>query len=45
VDKASSLLRVENLTKRFGDLEVLKGVDMTLDRGHKTAIIGPSGWR
>ncbi len=43
VDKASSLLRVENLTKRFGDLEVLKGVDMTLDRGHKTAIIGPSG--
>lgn len=37
------LLQVEELHKSFGDLEVLKGVDMTLDRGHKTAIIGPSG--
>ncbi|MDH3377538.1 MAG: amino acid ABC transporter ATP-binding protein [Gammaproteobacteria bacterium] len=37
------LLRVEDLHKRFGDLEVLTGVNMTLDRGHKTAIIGPSG--
>jgi polar amino acid transport system ATP-binding protein len=37
------LLQVEELHKSFGELEVLKGVDMTLDRGHKTAIIGPSG--
>ena len=40
---SNPLLRVENLHKSFGALEVLKGVDMTLDRGHKTAIIGPSG--
>ncbi len=39
----NALLRVDNLHKRFGDLEVLKGVNMALDRGHKTAIIGPSG--
>jgi len=39
----NALLRVENLHKRFGTLEVLKGVNMALDRGHKTAIIGPSG--
>jgi polar amino acid transport system ATP-binding protein len=40
---AEPLLRVEKLYKSFGSLEVLKGVDTTLDRGHKTAIIGPSG--
>ena len=40
---AAPLLRVENLHKDFGSLQVLKGVDMTLERGHKTAIIGPSG--
>ncbi|MGA8261296.1 MAG: amino acid ABC transporter ATP-binding protein [Arenicellales bacterium] len=37
------LLRVEELYKSFGQLEVLAGVDMALERGHKTAIIGPSG--
>ena len=40
---SSPLLRVEALYKSFGALEVLKGVDMTLERGQKTAIIGPSG--
>ncbi len=40
---AAPLLRVENLHKSFGSLEVLKGVDATLERGHKTAVIGPSG--
>ena len=40
---AEPLLRVEKLYKSFGSLEVLKGVDTTLERGHKTAIIGPSG--
>ena len=37
------LLQVEGLHKRFGDLEVLTGIDMVLERGQKTAIIGPSG--
>jgi polar amino acid transport system ATP-binding protein len=37
------LLRVEGLHKSFGSLKVLMGVDMTLERGQKTAIIGPSG--
>lgn len=40
---AGSLLRVEDLYKSFGSLEVLKGVSTTLERGQKTAIIGPSG--
>lgn len=40
---SNPLLRVEDLHKSFGQLDVLKGVDMTLNRGQKTAIIGPSG--
>lgn len=40
---ADSLLRVEDLYKNFGSLEVLKGVSTTLERGQKTAVIGPSG--
>ena len=39
----TQLLQVEGLHKSFGGLDVLKGVDMALDRGQKTAIIGPSG--
>jgi polar amino acid transport system ATP-binding protein len=37
------LLRVEDLHKSFGSLEVLTGVSMTLEVGHKSAVIGPSG--
>ena len=40
---ADPLLRVDGLHKSFGQLEVLKGVDMQMRRGEKTAIIGPSG--
>ncbi len=37
------LMRVEGLHKSFGSLDVLKGVDMALERGRKIAIVGPSG--
>ncbi len=37
------LLEVRNLKKRFGNLEVLKGVNFTIDRGQTKVIIGPSG--
>ena len=37
------LLRVENLCKSFGKLEVLKGVDAEIYKGDVVAIIGPSG--
>tara|TARA_B110000014_G_C20027701_1_gene533537 strand:+ start:59 stop:829 length:771 start_codon:yes stop_codon:yes gene_type:complete len=39
----SPLLRLENIHKNFGDLEVLKGIDLTLEKGKKVAVIGPSG--
>ncbi len=37
------LLKVENLHKSFGSLDVLKGIDLELGRGEKIALIGPSG--
>ncbi len=36
-------LTVKNLRKRFGSNEVLKGVDLTLDKGQVLSIIGSSG--
>lgn len=37
------LLRVEDLHKRYGKEEVLKGVSFTLEKGETKVIIGPSG--
>lgn len=37
------LLRIEKLHKRFGKIEVLKGVDLTMKKGDVTSIIGSSG--
>jgi Cu-processing system ATP-binding protein len=37
------VIRIEKVQKRFGPLEVLKGVDLELDRGRVTAIVGPNG--
>jgi len=37
------ILRVEDLHKNFGDLEVLKGVSLSLSQGRKLSILGPSG--
>jgi polar amino acid transport system ATP-binding protein len=39
----ASLLRIVDLHKRYGELEVLKGVDIDVPKGEKLAIIGPSG--
>ncbi len=37
------LIKVENLTKSFGDNVVLKDVNMQIEKGEVIAIIGPSG--
>jgi Cu-processing system ATP-binding protein len=37
------VIRIESVRKRFGDLEVLKGVDLAIERGRITAIVGPNG--
>jgi len=37
------LIRVEGLKKHFGQLKALDGIDLTLNKGEVTVIIGPSG--
>lgn len=40
---AEIVLQVENLAKKFGTLEVLKSINMTVHRGEVVVVIGPSG--
>lgn len=40
---AESILQVKNLHKKFGDVEVLKGVSLTIEEGEVVVIIGSSG--
>ncbi len=37
------MLEIRNLHKAFGSLEVLKGIDVDLEKGKVLVIIGPSG--
>lgn len=37
------MIDVINLRKNFGDLQVLKGIDITINKGDIVAVIGPSG--
>lgn len=37
------VVRIENLTKNFDDLQVLRGVDLNVHRGEVVVILGPSG--
>ncbi|MGD8252307.1 MAG: amino acid ABC transporter ATP-binding protein [Desulfobacterales bacterium] len=39
----ASMIRIEGLHKRFGNLEVLRGVDIDVPRQQVLVIIGPSG--
>ena len=39
----AEILRIENLHKRFGDLEVLKGIDLTVESGETVVLLGSSG--
>ena len=39
----NNILSVRGLSKSFGDLEVLRGIDLDVKAGEKIAIIGPSG--
>ena len=43
IDTAQPLVRITDLHKRFGSLEVLKGIDLDIAAGEKVSIIGPSG--
>lgn len=37
------MIQTESITKSFGSLQVLKGIDLTIGEGEIVAIVGPSG--
>ena len=37
------MITVSNITKSFGKLQVLKGIDLHIDKGEVVSIVGPSG--
>lgn len=37
------MLKITNVHKKFGDNEILKGVDLTVNKGDVVVILGPSG--
>lgn len=37
------MITVKNLKKNFGDLTVLRGIDVTIEKGECVVVIGPSG--
>ena len=37
------MIRIENITKSFDSLQVLKGIDLNVKKGEIVSIVGPSG--
>ena len=37
------MIKLENVVKNFGDIHVLKNVNLTVNEGEKLVVIGPSG--
>ena len=37
------MIEIRNIKKSFGSLEVLKGIDLTIEKGEVVSIVGPSG--
>ncbi len=43
IDSPASAVRTEGLTKRFGDVLALDGLDLTVERGEVFGFLGPNG--
>ena len=39
----SSAIAINNLYKNFGPTEIIRGVDLSVKKGEKHALIGPNG--
>lgn len=42
-EKKKSMIEIKGITKSFGSLQVLKGIDLNIDKGEVVSIVGPSG--
>lgn len=42
-ERSDTMLELRNIHKKFGELEVLKGVDIAVEKGDIVVILGPSG--
>ena len=42
-EKTEKILELKNLHKSFGNMEVLKGIDLTVEKGDVISVIGSSG--
>ena len=40
---ASEVITLTNVSKSYGDIEVYRGMDLTLSRGDRVALVGPNG--
>ena len=38
-----SMIKIRNLHKRYGNLEILKGIDLDVEKSEVVVVIGPSG--
>ncbi len=43
MSEAEPIIRLDKVTKRFGDFSALKQVDFTVDLGERVVVCGPSG--
>ena len=37
------MVELQGITKSFGTLQVLKGIDLMIEKGEVVSIVGPSG--
>lgn len=42
-DYKAMMIKLEGITKSFGSLQVLKGIDLEINKGEIVSIVGPSG--
>ena len=40
---SSSIINIENVNKWFGDFQVLKNIDLSVEKNKKIVVCGPSG--
>ncbi|MBQ3387104.1 MAG: ATP-binding cassette domain-containing protein [Eggerthellaceae bacterium] len=43
IDYGNVVISIRNLHKSFGELDVLKGVDLDVHKGEVVVVLGPSG--